>query len=271
MANSHTHQRVYIFDIDGVFNDMDNSTPRKEIIEFVAKLLAASVPVAINTGRDYAWINVSIIEKVSRLLNSRQRLDSMCVVSEFGGNFTTYSGGTEVTKTTELALKEAVKQIARKVFYDSDVFQKTMRENTAKKTIVTFGKKDEISHDAYKESQLQLTAELTSALKDEGVKVNPTTNAVDVHHPDAGKWTGSQTIATWLAQNSYSYSEVICLGDSHIDFDMAGYFSENGYDTTLVFTGPDFKENHGYNALKIIKTERPYYLGAYDYLKEQLK
>ncbi len=261
-------KRAYVFDIDGVFNDMDDSTPRQEIIGSVLRLLETGRPVTINTGRNFDWIEEAILQKVAHILDSQKFLNNLCVVSEFGGNFTVYSNGESSTKETHLALQEAVKQIARDVFYESDKFTETMRENTAKKTLVTFGKKDETNYAIFKEQQTLLVNALTNALRGEQARVNPTTNAIDVHHPDAGKWTGSVMIAAWLKEKGEDDSEIICLGDSHIDFDMAGYFSENGYKTTLIFTGPDFKEDHGYNSLKIIQTERPYYLGAYDYLRE---
>lgn len=263
-------RQAYVFDIDGVFNDMDDSSPRQEIIEYVATLLSAGVPVSINTGRNFEWIREMILEKVIPLLKSQHYLDNICVISEFGGNFSTYSDGSFSTRETEFALEEAVKQIARDTFYNSTKFTDSMRENTAKKTLVTFGKRDEVDYSTYKKDQSLLVDTLSEALHGEQAKVNPTTNAVDVHHPDAGKWTGSAMIAAWLTKKRNANPEILCLGDSHIDFDMAGYFSENGYKTTLVFTGPDFKEDHGYNNLKIIRTKRPYYLGAYDYLREAI-
>lgn len=263
-------QSVFIFDVDGVLNNLQAYEPDVRIIARMAELLDSGTFVAINTGRGYAWVEESIVRPLRKALKTPDSLSRFFVAVEMGGL------GIEFKDHTEQRIKSAFSLSQEQIARVRSTFE-AYPEYTdklywyGKESMATLVKNSTTSMEDFRPIQKALTAILQEAFKNDDVTVANSNDAVDVHATGGGKWAGAQLVYEWLRRSTdIKHDHFVCFGDSVVDYEMARFFAEQSHDTVFVFTGPAFENDSPYANLKVVKTELPYSEGTYQYL-ESLK
>lgn len=264
-------QSVYIFDVDGVLNDMQSYAPDDRVISQIATLMEQGAFVAINTGRGYAWVEENVVQGIRRKLHDDQALARLFVAVEMGGIGVEFTDGIEHKVPSAFSLiPEQIAQV-RHIFEQHPDYVQRMQWYPGKESMATVFKGDGIDMDTWKADQKELTAILQDALKGQHVKVANSTDAIDVHAPEAGKWAGAELIHDWLRRvTDIQHDHFICFGDSIVDYEMARYFAGQSHDTIFVFTGPVFEGVTEDTGIQFVKTSQLYRKGTYQYLQEEV-
>lgn len=264
-------QSVYIFDVDGVLNDLQVYEPDERILSYMAALLKSGTFVAINTGRGYAWVEEHVVRPLCRTVHSdAEALRRLFVSAEMGGLGVAFADGTE--QKTRSAFGLTVRQIeqVRRVF-DAHPEYANRVHWYAKETMATLDKNSGTALPAFKPAQKELTGMLRKAFKGQPVVVANSNDAIDVHAPEAGKRAGAQLVYEWLRRTTnVRHDHFVCFGDSIVDYDMARFFAAQSRNATFVFSGPVFTGEFD-PAVRFIKTDRPYHEGVYRYLQANMQ
>ncbi len=260
-------QSVFIFDVDGVLNDLQVYKPDARIITRIAELLDSGTFVAINTGRGYAWIEENVVRPLREELKVIGSLGHFFVAVEMGGLGVEFKNRTEYrTKSAFSLSQEQIAQV-RTIFEAHPEYTDRLHWYD-KESMATLDKSGTTSMEAFRPAQKALTAILQDMFKGQHVTVANSNDAVDVHAPEAGKWAGAQLIYEWLRRSTeIKHDHFVCFGDSAVDYQMARFFAEQSHDTVFVCTGMAFECDETPKNLKVIKTSIPYNEGAYLYLK----
>ncbi|MDN5274713.1 MAG: hypothetical protein JWP06_614 [Candidatus Saccharibacteria bacterium] len=262
------NQSVYVFDVDGVLNNMDSHMPDGRTIAHMVTLLEQGMVIAINTGRSYEWIEENIIQDIRRTLQSPDPLNNLFIATEMGGIGIEFVNGVERKVHSAFSMLPDQIAKAREIFERHPDFVKRMRWYDGKESMATVSKGLDIDMDTFKADQRELTAILQDAFAGQHVQVANSTDAVDIHAPEAGKWAGAQLVYDWLNRTSnIKHDHFVCFGDSIVDYEMARYFAQQDENTIFVFTGPAFNGATEDSNIKFIKTEQPYNKGTYQYLE----
>jgi hydroxymethylpyrimidine pyrophosphatase-like HAD family hydrolase len=262
-------QMVYIFDVDGVLNDLHNYDPDERIIGLIAELLDGGTFVAINTGRGYDWVRDDIIRALRGKLDDVQSLGRLFVSAEMGGLGIEFVGGKEVKTRSAFSLTYDQIEEVRKVF---EQYSDKVHWYEGKESMATIAKLRDGKLEDFRPVQRELTALLQDVFKGRHVKVANSNDAVDVHAPEAGKWAGAQLIYEWLRRTTdIKHDRFICFGDSLADYEMARFFTEQNRDTTFVLTNTSLDISDPHPGIEVVKTARPYKDGTYDYLSDHLR
>lgn len=258
-------QSVYIFDADGVLNNLREYTPDDRILTHMAELLQKGTYVAINTGRGYDWVRDGIVQPVLSKLPDAKAMDRFFVSAEMGGLGIAFPGGVEHKARSAFSLTSGQIQQVHDV-YDAHPEYFDQVHWYAKESMATLDKNDATPLDEFRPAQKALTDLLREVFQGQQVTVANSTDAVDVHAPEAGKRAGAELIYEWLHRTTdIEHDHFVCFGDSTVDYEMARFFADQSHDTVFVFTGLHFDGQHDAN-LKFVKTGRPYHDGTYEYL-----
>ena len=263
-------QPIYIFDVDGVLNDLRVYEPDKRILAHMSALLKNGVRVAINTGRGYAWIEETVVQPIRRKLDDAKALERLFVSVEMGGLAVEFINGMEQKIHSAFSLTaEQIEQVRQ--LYEQHPEYADRVHWYAKESMATLDKNDDTPLELFKPAQKELTGMLRDLFIDQSVEVANSNDAIDVHAPEAGKRAGAQLIYEWLRRTTdVQHDHFVCFGDSLVDYEMARFFAEHSHDTTFVFTGPVFKGKLD-PAVRFIKSEQPYHEGTFQYLHAHVK
>jgi hydroxymethylpyrimidine pyrophosphatase-like HAD family hydrolase len=257
----------YVFDVDGVLSDVFIDEIDQEILQLIARKIDAGSKIAFNTGRNSGYILENVIAPLSKLTQHRESLDNVLVVSEMGGERTTFSGGVPTTSHTEFSMKEDDIQIAERIFKKGDY--KTIKFESDKATMVSASIIRGSQNKVFLQERDRLQGEFAKAFADKPLEIITTVGSVDVFEKGAGKRGGAKVIGEWLlGQTDVKHDSYVCFGDSPSDYKMAEYFAELDMDVKFVFTGKQDLLPIETAGVPIVQTSGLYTAGTRGYLKD---
>jgi HAD superfamily hydrolase (TIGR01484 family) len=257
---------VYIFDVDGVINDIASYEPDKRVIEQIADLLKDGKYVAINTGRGYAWVKENIVDEMRKLIPT-SGLDRVFVSAEMGGMTVTFTNGNEQDERTAFSLQpEQIDQVRQ--IYDEHAQSKNIGWYQGKVSMATIDKPAGVDTTAFLAEANEIADILRDLFAGKHIKINVNPDALDVTTPEAGKWAGAQLIHDWLQSTpAASAAHFVCFGDNSSDYEMARFFGQQGHKVEFVFTGKELGEIEHDPQVTLVKTEALYNEGTYSFLE----
>lgn len=259
---------VYIFDVDGVLNNLTSSESDPRIIAHIATLLDAGTYVAVNTGRGYEWVEDNVIQPLKKELETADSLNRFFVAVEMGGLAVEFEGCAENRIKSAFSLSKEQIALVRSTFETYPKYTDTLYWY-GKESMATLVKNNTTSMEVFRPIQKALTTILQVAFNQQNVVVANSNDAIDIHSIQAGKWAGAELIYEWLRRSTnVDHDHFVCLGDSPVDYEMARFFAEQSHDTVFVFTGSELGATGSYANLEVVKTELPYNEGAYQYLQD---
>lgn len=259
-------QTVYVFDVDGVFNDLKRYTPDDRILDIICQQLRSNTYIAINTGRGYEWIDEHILQPIAQRLNSANHLDNLFAAVEMGGLGIFYLNGEQQLQRSAFSLLPNQVDAVRNMFEQDTNYQKVMHWY-AKQTMATLAKNHDTPLEQFVPVQKEVTIKLSQLFADQHVTVANSTDAVDVHAPEAGKWAGGQLVFEWVgSKTALTNDHFICFGDSSADYEMARFFASQSHDVTFVCTNPKLEVKNADSEISFVSTDAPFNNGAYQYL-----
>jgi len=260
------NKTVYVFDVDGVLCDIGAAALDERVIGQIGRLLEKGVYVAINTGRAYDRVGAEFVVPLLAMYPSLQ-LENLCVMTEMGGERTTYLGRSPESQRTRFSLQP--EQLARfhKTYEAHRSELPTMYNYDAKLsmgTTVKYAEADSVDYAAQKSEFERLIGE---AFEGQDVIITGTTESTDLYAHDAGKNAGAKIIIEWLERaGAIKHDTAVCFGDSHNDYEMAREFAEAGFATTFVYTGVTSLETDHHTAVNTITPKQPYTNGTIEFL-----
>ncbi len=260
---------MYIFDVDGVINDIQTYTADTRVLKQINNLLDSGCYVALNTGRGYDWVEVDVIQFLQKQPDASDKLDRIFVSAEMGGLTVSFSGGEEYRESTAFSLLP--QQIARvKQLYEQYGSSGAMHWYAGKLSMATIDKPAGIDPRRFLVEGKPLVSAIEKEFADEHVKINHNPDAIDVMTPEAGKWAGAQLIYDWVQRTSAANSaHFICFGDNDSDYEMARFFGRQGHKVDFVFTGEALGEDIEHDpGVNLIKTDERYNDGTYAFLRQ---
>ena len=261
---------VYVFDLDGVITNPQNSAVDGTAVEHIYNLLQNDVYVAINTGRSYAWVDEHLVGTL-RDLGAQTYFDHLYVVCEKGGESLSWDGVDFSPQPSRFALSKQDIASCRQVFDDNQDLLSTMFWDDTKQTMATIEKLPQADLQEFHAQQTILVDKLANAFDGQDVRVDGTTIATDVELPSAGKHAGAELIFEWVATHSDTQnSSFVCFGDSKSDYEMARYFASQGNQTTFVFVGKKEDEIAEHDGVLLVRTNAMYAEGTREYFANPL-
>lgn len=262
-------QNIYVFDLDGVITNPEDSSVDNTCVEQLYALLEQNTCVAVNTGRSFAWVNENLLQALSNM-GGHEHFDHLFIVCEKGGESLIWQDGAFRELPSRFALGVAGVAKCKQVFDEAADSLDTMFWDSTKQTMATIEKKPDADLATFHEQQITLVDKLKQAFQGQDVRIDGTTIATDVELPSAGKHAGAELIYEWLLRRAATeQASFICFGDSKSDYEMARYFSDQGNATTFVFVGKQdvvFEEHTG---VLLHRTQSNYSLGTREYFLAQ--
>lgn len=263
-------QSVYVFDVDGVLNNLKDYTPDERILKSIVNLLKSGVLVAINTGRGYAWVEENVVHHLQSALAGTEAIKNFFVAVEMGGLGIDFSDGNPQHVRSAFSLPEANVHKVRHEFDAHPEYSATMHWYP-KESMATLAKNHETPLEAFLPDQQELTTTLAKLFEGQHVKITNSTDAIDVHSPEAGKWAGAELIYNWLASRTdTTHDHFICFGDSRADYEMVRFFAEQSHDAVFVCTNPNLELPSDDPNITIHRTQESFHEGTITYLNEHL-
>jgi hydroxymethylpyrimidine pyrophosphatase-like HAD family hydrolase len=258
---------VYIFDVDGVINNITTYEPDIRVIKQIASLLNNGLYVAINTGRGYPWVKKNILEEMRKDITT-EMLEHVFVSAEMGGVTVEFRDGNELDVRTAFSLQpEQIEQV--KQIYDAFRQSDTVSWYDGKISMATIYKPAGVDSAAFLSEADEIKGSLLEIFAGKHVKINVNPDAIDVTTPEAGKWAGAQLIQDWLRRTPAADStNYICFGDNSSDYEMARFFGQQGHKVEFVFTGKELGDIEHDPQVALTMTESHYNEGTYSFLKE---
>jgi hydroxymethylpyrimidine pyrophosphatase-like HAD family hydrolase len=265
------HKPIYIFDFDGVINDIHTYNVDNRVLGQISKLLNDGCYVALNTGRGYAWVEEGVIDYLKKQPGTPDKLNRVFVSVEMGGLTVEFVDGVEHHERTAFSLLPEQIERARQL-YEQHKVEGTMEWYDGKLSMATIVKPAGVETGRFLEDGRVLTTALKKEFSGERVKVKHNPDAIDVTAPEAGKWAGAQLIYDWLQRTpAADFTHFICLGDNVSDYEMARFFGQQGHTVDFIFTGEDIGDVEHDDHVNFVNTRSPYNQGTYEFLRDQLE
>lgn len=257
---------VYIFDVDGVINDISSYEPDGRVLKQIAELLNKGRYISINTGRGYPWVKENIIAGIREYI-APDKLDHIFISAEMGGVTVTFSDGKEHDERTAFSLlPEQIEQV--KQVYGSTK-SKNVHWYEGKVSMATIDKPAGVEVAAFLAEAHEISDALQPIFADAHVKITVNPDSLDVTTIEAGKWAGAQLIHDWLQRTPAAGTKYFkCFGDNVSDYEMARFFAQRGHEVEFVFTGKDLGTVVHDPRVRLVKTEAHYSAGTYEFLHE---
>jgi len=253
---------VYVFDLDGVITNPEDSSVDEVVIGYINDILMRSGYVAVNTGRSYAWVGENFVQKLLAMGVSHI-FDRLYIVCEKGGESRIWQGGMFVPQPSRFVLPSSTLQVVHGVFQEHQNELSTMFWDETKRTMAT------ANLDEFHGQQEKLMQWLRTTLAGQDVKIDATTIATDVESSRAGKHAGAELIYDWVTQcTSGEYNIFICFGDSVSDYEMARYFAQQNAVTTFVYVGRPTHIPDEETRVRHVTTKALYSDGTREYLAQ---
>jgi hydroxymethylpyrimidine pyrophosphatase-like HAD family hydrolase len=227
---------AYVFDLDGVITNPENSQVNKDLLQHIHSLLSSNTLVAVNTGRSYDWVAGHLIAFLEGKEDATL-FSNLVVVCEKGGELVTWTDRQSDLTPSKFALSAADYQTTKDVFTLHESELDTMFWDKTKRTMATIEKKPEAGLDEFHRQQAVLTEELRAAFASSpNIRIDATVIATDVESQEAGKYAGGEIIHEWMSAKA-PIQQYICFGDSISDYAMAECFADHEIATTFVYVG----------------------------------
>ena len=242
-----------LLDVDGPVSSPTTRTVAATLLDDLAVLLAAGVPVVLNTGRAVDFVQDRILGPLTARLPGAGRLHAVC---EKGGAWTTASAqaGGEVHTDPGLRgpdiCREVIETLVGATYGDAMFVDRT------KRVMATVEARTDVPNDVYLARQRAFDADLLSALVAAGLgvrirdqhhpdaggrtpwRIDPSVIATDVESDASGKALGAHRALALLERDGPLPRTWHTVGDSRSDYAMADHLHAEGYDVTHVDVGP---------------------------------
>lgn len=242
-----------LLDVDGPVADPATRTVAATLLDDVGRLLAAGVPVVLNTGRSVDYVREHVLDPlVGRGLAPEARLHAVC---EKGAVWTTAGeGGTDVHEDAELRVPDAGRDLLEALVRDG--YGDTMFVDGTKRAMATAEARTDLPDGAFAARQEAFAADLLAGLRAAGLgvriqdqrfpgddghcpwRIDPSVIATDLEAGDSGKALGARRALRLLAEDGPLPRAWHTVGDSRSDYAMADHLHGAGYDVTHVDVGP---------------------------------
>ena len=241
-------------DVDGPVSSPVTRTVAATLIADVRSLLAAGIPVVLNTGRATAFVETQVFGPLAAGgLPRAARLHAIC---EKGGTWTTAGpdGTGEVHTDPALRVPDVARDLVRRLVDDG--YGDAMFVDETKVVMATVEARTDVPNDVYLERQAGFDAELLAGLTAAGLgvrwrdqrhpdadgrtpwRIDPSVIATDVESDDSGKALGARRALALLAADGDLPHVWHTVGDSRSDYAMADHLHGLGYEVTHVDVGP---------------------------------
>jgi hypothetical protein len=243
-----------LLDVDGPVSSPVTRTVAAPLLADVRALLAAGIPVVLNTGRSTAFVDEQVFGPLADGgLPRAARLHAIC---EKGGTWTTLRPDGRGDVHTDPALR--VPGVARDLLQRlvDDGYGDAMFVDDTKVVMATVEARTDVPNEVYLARQQGFDAALLAGLTAAGLgvrlrderhpdadgrtpwRIDPSVIATDVESDDSGKALGAHRALTLLAEDGELPTVWHTVGDSRSDYAMADHLHGLGYDVTHVDVGP---------------------------------
>ena len=241
-------------DVDGPVSSPETRTVAAALLDDLQTLLAAGVPVVLNTGRstDFAIEHV-VGPLVDAGLPPAARLHAIC---EKGGSWFTAGadGAREVHTDPALRVPDVARELLDTLVRDG--YGDAMFVDHTKVVMATVEAHTDVPNAVYLERQRAFDAELLAGLVAAGLgvrlrderfpdaegrtpwRIDPSVIATDVESDASGKALGARRALALLAEDGALPHLWHTVGDSRSDYAMADHLHGLGYEVTHVDVGP---------------------------------
>ncbi len=256
-----------LLDVDGPVASPITRTAAPPLLADLRRLLAAGIPVVLNTGRSAAFVGERVLRPlIAAGLPGDARLHAVC---EKGGVWTTAGrdGGAPVHVDAGLA----VPGICRDVLADlvGDGYGDAMFVDATKRTMATVEARTDVPAAFYAERQRAFDADLAARLAAAGLgvqlhgrsvpdadgrtpwRIDPSVIATDVESVRAGKALGARRALDLLRADGPLPTVWHTVGDSRSDYGMADQLHALGAGVTHVDVGPQPPLDRPYPVLTV--------------------
>lgn len=256
-----------LLDVDGPVADPSTRTVAAKLLADVLSLLAAGVPVVLNTGRSVDYVREHVLAPLTeRGLPPGSRLHAVC---EKGAVWTSPADGGVVHEDAALRVPDAGRDLLEALVRDG--YGETMFVDRTKRVMVTAEARTDLPDRAFPARQEAFAADLLAGLRAAGLgvrlrdqrwpdadgrcpwRIDPSVIATDLESDDSGKALGAHRALRLLADDGPLPHTWHTVGDSRSDYAMADHLHEAGYDVTHVDVGP-----------RPALTDRPYVVESLD-------
>ncbi|MGY1833361.1 hypothetical protein ACI8AA_23340 [Geodermatophilus sp. SYSU D01180] len=243
-----------LLDVDGPVASPVTRTVAPALLEDLRALLAAGVPVVLNTGRSAEFVGERVLRPLADAgLPGGARLHAVC---EKGGVWT--SAGPDGAGGVHVDPALAVPAVCRALLADlvGDGYGDAMFTDDTKRTMATVEARTDVPAAVYAERQRAFDADLLAGLVAAGLgvrlggrdhpdaegrtpwRIDPSVIATDVESVRAGKALGARRALELLRADGPLPRAWHTVGDSATDYAMADHLHGLGYDVVHVDVGP---------------------------------
>jgi hypothetical protein len=240
-----------LLDVDGPVSSPATRTVAPALLDDLAALLSAGVPVVLNTGRAVDFVRDRVLGPLAaRGLCPASRLHAVC---EKGGVWTTAGAG-EVHTDDALRVPEVCRVLVEHLVATS--YGDAVFVDRTKRVMATVEARTDLAEEEYRERQRAFDADLLAGMRDAGLgvrirderhpdadgrtpwRIDPSVIATDVEAAASGKALGAARALALLADDGPLPRTWHTVGDSRSDYAMADHLHEQGFEVTHVDVGP---------------------------------
>ena len=240
-----------LLDVDGPLAGPGTRTVAPALLEDLARLLVAGIPVVLNTGRSVDFVGERLLGPLTAAgLPRGARLHAVC---EKGGLWTT-AGAAEVHVDRDLAVPEICHVLLAELLDGG--YGDAMLIDAGKRTMATAEARTDVPADFYAERQQAFDADLAERLSAAGLgvqlgdhhlpdadgrtpwRIDSSVIATDVESVRAGKALGAARALDLLRTDGPLPHTWHSVGDSRSDYAMADHLHALGADVTHIDVGP---------------------------------
>ncbi|MGY1728135.1 hypothetical protein ACI79J_14290 [Geodermatophilus sp. SYSU D01062] len=243
-----------LLDVDGPVASPVTRTVAPALLADLRTLLAAGVPVVLNTGRSAEFVGERVLAPLAAAgLPGGARLHAVC---EKGGVWT--SAGPDGAGEVHVDPALAVPAVCRALLADlvGDGYGDAMFLDDTKRTMATVEARTDVPAALYAERQRAFDADLLAGLVTAGLgvrlgdrahpdadgrtpwRIDPSVIATDVESVRSGKALGARRALELLGADGPLPRAWHTVGDSATDYAMADHLHGLGYDVVHVDVGP---------------------------------
>ena len=243
-----------LLDVDGPVSSPETRTVAADLLDDLRALLAAGVPVVLNTGRATDFVDEQVLRPLAAAgLPPGARLHAVC---EKGGSWTSAGpeGAGEVHTDPALRVPDAARDLVSALVDDG--YGDAMFVDRTKRIMATVEARTDVPSVTYLERQRAFDADLVAGLTARGLglryrdrelpdadggtpwRIDPSVIATDVESSSSGKALGARRALRLLAADGPLPRVWHTVGDSRGDYAMAAHLHGLGHDVTHVEVGP---------------------------------
>ena len=244
-----------LLDVDGPVSSPATRTVAPSLLGDIGSLLAAGVPIVLNTGRSTAFVAEHVLSPLADAGLARgARLHAIC---EKGGVWTSAGpdGMGDVHLDPALRVPDICRElIERLVEHD---YGDAMFVDDSKQVMATVEARTDVPNAVYLARQRAFDADLLAGLIAAGFgvrlrdqrhpdvsgatpwRIDPSVIATDLESDASGKALGARRALTLLAEDGPLPRVWHTVGDSRSDYAMADELHRRGYEVTHVDVGPE--------------------------------